>query len=716
MKRLVMCALSALLAAGCGGAQKDGADAGDKATMDDGATAKAKAAGAATGADAAKAAKAAEDAAKPPPVMGPALDLVKRCESRIAGTRTLRDEIVGLDSGGRTPEAILGRYRKIRTHLANAEAESSLWRSVHPNADMRKAAEWCEQQTAALATELQLDRGLFDAFDGLNVDAEPALTQRLVRKTLEDFKRAGVDKDEATRARIRKLSDEMVKVGQAFSKTIIQDRREIRVDPKALDGLPEDYVTAHKPGKDGKVAISTDYPDYIPFMTYSNDDAARRELYVTYRNRGWPKNKAHLQRLLEIRKELATLLGYDNWAALITSDKMMGSDEKAAAFLERITKIADRRMKAERKILLDELKKTDPKATAVQDWQKTWLTNRIKKQRFDFDAQAMRPYFHYDRVRDGLLATTAKLFGLRYEPRGDVKVWHEDVDTYDVYAIAEGDRPERKLGRIHLDMHPRDHKYKHAAQFTLTNGLKGVQEPVGVLVCNFPNPRTSNGLMEFQQVETFFHEFGHLMHHVLGGADAQWMRFSGVATEWDFVEAPSQIFEEWAVDYETLKPFAKNKRGQVVPKKLVEKMKAAEDFGRGLWVRHQMFYAAVSLNLHRLDPATLAGGDGHDAVVKDAMTKHSPYPFVGGTHMQTSFGHLNGYSAIYYTYMWSLVIAKDMFSRFEKEGVLNPKTARDYRDKILRPGGNKDAADLVADFLGRPFSFKSFEKWLDRGP
>ncbi len=646
--------------------------------------------------------------------------LERRCADHLTTAKGSREAIVALagKSGAVTRDAVLAAFNKMQTALSNAEAESSLWRSVHPDAEMRKAAEACERDVAALATQLSLDRQLYDVFTALDRVSLDALTQRLIEKTLEEFKRSGVDKDEPTRRRIRQLNDEIVKVGQDFSKTIIQDKRTVYVDPKELEGLPADWIAEHKPATEGehagKVAITTDYPDYVPFMTYSGSERARKELYITYRLRGTPDNTGHLQRMLELRHELATLLGYKHWADFITENKMIRSEKAAAEFIEKIRAIAEPRMKRELTQLLSEIKTLDAKAKAVEDWQQAWALNRLKRKKFDFDAQALRPYFHYDKVRRGLLDLTASLFQIEYR-KADLAVWHPEVEVYDVYErAAPASRPGAvapgtKLGTIYLDMHPRDDKYKHAAQFTLLNGLQGAQLPVGVLVCNFPSPKTGNGLMEHSQVETFFHEFGHLMHHVLGG-NQRWMRFSGVATEWDFVEAPSQIFEEWATDYETVARFATNDKGETVPKVLIEKMRKAEEFGKALWVRHQMFYAAISLAYHNRDPK----GIDANKLVADAMAKYSPFPFVPGTEMQNSFGHLNGYSAIYYTYMWSLVIAKDMFSRFERNGILDPKTAMDYRVTILEPGGSKDAAELVRDFLGRPYDFKSFQAWLDR--
>jgi thimet oligopeptidase len=266
---------------------------------------------------------------------------------------------------------------------------------------------------------------------------------------------------------------------------------------------------------------------------------------------------------------------------------------------------------------------------------------------------------------------------------------------------------------VHLDLHPREGKYKHAAQFTIANGVEGVQLPEAALVGNLPDPRTSAGpaLLEHDHVVTLFHEFGHLLHHVIGGRQ-RWAAFSGVATEWDFVETPSQMLEEWAWDPATLRSFAfHHETGEPIPEDLVERMRASKEFGKGAQTRHQTFLASVSLRLHAaVDPARL----DFDASVRDLQAAFSVYRWVPGTHLYASFGHLNGYSAMYYSYLWSLVIAKDVFAEFRRRGMFDPETARRFRDLVLAPGGSKDAAELVQDFLGRPYGFDAFREWLER--
>jgi thimet oligopeptidase len=217
--------------------------------------------------------------------------------------------------------------------------------------------------------------------------------------------------------------------------------------------------------------------------------------------------------------------------------------------------------------------------------------------------------------------------------------------------------------------------------------------------------------MQHNDVETFFHEFGHLLHHLFGG-HTPWAGLSGVRTEWDFVEAPSQMLEEWARDVSSLQTFAKHHQtNEPLPSDVIERMKRADEFGKGVWVRQQMFYAALSLELYRRDPKRL----DPLAVVRELQSKYTPFPYVEGTYFHLSFGHLDGYSAIYYTYMWSLVIAKDLFTVFQDKGLLNPEPALAYRRAVLEPGGSKDAVSLVKDFLGRDYDFRAYEQWLNAG-
>jgi thimet oligopeptidase len=397
-----------------------------------------------------------------------------------------------------------------------------------------------------------------------------------------------------------------------------------------------------------------------------------------------------------VRREHASLLGYATWADFDAEVKMIGNGKAIAEFVDRITELSTDRALLDKQVLLDRLRQDRPDASDIDGADVAYYEELVRKEQHAVDAQQVRVYFEFERVRQGLLDVTGRLFGLEWTPVPDARTWHEDVATYDV--SFEGER----IGRIHLDLHPRDGKFKHAAQFDLVRGIEGVQLAEGVLACNF-----SRGLLEHDEVVTLFHEFGHLVHHVLAGRQ-EWARFSGVATEWDFVEAPSQMLEEWAWDADVLATFAQDAGGETIPPELVERMREANEFGKGYQARTQMFYAALSYDFH------VSPTDDLTARLVELMERYSVFPYLPGTHLHTHFGHLDGYSSGYYTYMWSLVIAKDLFSAFDREDLFDPEVAGAYRDKVLRQGGRRDAADLVEDFLGRPYTFDAYAAWLAR--
>jgi len=307
--------------------------------------------------------------------------------------------------------------------------------------------------------------------------------------------------------------------------------RSIKLDSaQDLDGLPADWVELHKPGTDGKIAITTDYPDYIPFMSYAKNDGPRFALYKEFRKRGYPANQEVLARLLQKRYELAKLLGYDNWAVYITEDKMIKTAGAVQEFVDKVADVSKKRAKKDYDELLAQLKKEMPKAKEVGDWQKAYVEEQLKKSKYSFDSQLVRTYFPFENVKHGILAVTSQMFGLNYK-KVNVPVWDKSVDAYEVRV---GDT---LYGTFFLDMHPREGKYKHAAAFPIKSGVLGKQTPEAALVCNFSGGDGTAGLMEHDDVETFFHEFGHLLHHILGGRQ-KWLNISGFNVEWDFVEAP----------------------------------------------------------------------------------------------------------------------------------------------------------------------------------
>lgn len=624
----------------------------------------------------------------------------------LAQARERLEALLALPASASTAE-VLEAFDGIGKPLDRVRGPAGLASQVHPNEAVREASNVVLQEIAAFGTELSLHRGLYERLARLDpATASGPLEQRLLRNSLRDFRRSGVDRDDATRERIRALSDELVLTGQRFDINIASDTRSITVKDgkRGLAGLPQDYIDAHAENERGEVVLTTDTPDYQPFMAYAERGDLRRELFRTNQQRAVPQNLAVLAELIAKRHEFAKLLGYRSWAEYSTEDKMIQSAANARAFIERTAQAARGRLTAEVADLLAYKRRSDPQASVVHDWEKAFLIERIKAERFGFESAAVRPYFSYSNVRDGVLATTAALFGLEFR-RNDTSVrWHEEVECYDVVDGGQA------VARLYLDMHPRKDKFKHAAMFDLALGVDDGL-PKAALVCNFPRPTESDpGLLLHRDVQTFFHEFGHLMHHLFGGRQ-RYMAFAGIATEWDFVEAPSQMYEEWAWDTGVLQRFARHHRtGEPIPAELVARMRAAEEYGKGVMVAVQMYYAALSLELYDTDPTGLDAGER----VRALRQRMLPFPHEEGTNFEASFGHLNGYSAIYYTYMWSLVIAKDLFSHFEGD-LMNRAAADRYRQAVLGAGGTKDARELARDFLGREYSTGPFEAWLNRG-
>jgi thimet oligopeptidase len=583
---------------------------------------------------------------------------------------------------------------------SDADNRAGLAEQVHPSKPFRDAAQTCDQEASRVLTDISLDHDMYNVLASLDGSRLDSAGGYYLKTTLRDYHLAGVDRDEPTRAKIKELEDELVKIGQQFEENIAGDVRKLQVTPADMDGLPEDFKRSHPPDASGKITLTTDNTDYIPFMDYSTSESARKAFYVLYRQRAYPKNIDVLAQLLETRYELANVLGYPDWASYITANKMVGTEQNAADFIEKITDAAKAGSQRDYDELLAYKKREDPKATTVNLWDVGHLARQVEITKYGYDSQSVRPYFEYSRVLQGILDLTSKMYGIRYEKVTSAQVWHPDVAVYDVFDH------DKRIGRIYFDMFPRANKYKHYATFTLATGKKDIRLPEYVLVCNFPQATNGPGLMERDDVITFFHEFGHLLHGIFRG-DTQWAEGD---LENDFIEAPSQMFEEWPKDPAVLQTFARHyQTNQPMPVELAEKAKAADNFDRALNVRTQMFYAAISLDYYNRNPRGL----DTTKLLAQLQEQYTPFQYVPDTHMQTSFDHLNGYSAVYYTYMWSLVIAKDMFTQFEKGGLLNPEVAEKYRDSVLVASGTKPAADLVKDFLGRPYSFTAYADWLN---
>jgi thimet oligopeptidase len=374
-----------------------------------------------------------------------------------------------------------------------------------------------------------------------------------------------------------------------------------------------------------------------------------------------------------------------------------------ADFIQKVDSAARPIAKREFAMGLTEKRKTDPGATEIFDYEGIHLSELVRRSQYDFDSQQVRPYLPFNEVRQGILDTASTLFHVKFSREENVPAWDPSVETWEVLDSG------KVVGRFYLDMHPRPGKYSHAEMAPVLDGVRGKQLPEAILVCNFPEPTaTDPGLMEYGDVVTFFHEFGHLMHWILGGQQ-QWAGISGITMEADFGEAPSQMLEEWMRSPQVLASFARHyKTGQPIPAELVARMNRADAFGRASWVSQQNEFTAISYDIYKTKPEDV----DVDAVTAGAVKKYNLATPLPGTHFYAAFGHLGGYSSAYYTYLWDKVIAEDFFDQFDHSNLLAGPAPMRYRHTVLEPGGAMSANDLVRNFLGREQNMNALQKWM----
>ena len=647
-------------------------------------------------------------------------------EQHLRAARAAIAELVGA-TGERSVANTLAPYDLAVWHLRMAGSQAHVMFMVHPLAPVRDAVQALSQQVSAEGVALSLNQDVYRALEAVDASAEDEATQYYLERTLLGYRLAGVDRDEPTRERIRALADRMTELSMQFSRTVQDDVRRITVDdPNELAGLPADYLARHgvyeAQGEglvaDGPVSITTDPPEMTPVMSYAASAPLRRKLYLAYNDRGYPSNQQVLLDLLALREEMAEVLGFRSWADLATVDQMMGSAENMRSFLSEVEAAARETAGREWEELEDFVREREPNSLPLTLSDARFWEEQFRRARYDFDSQSVRPFFPYTAVEAGILATSGKLFGVHFERNEAAPVWDPAVKAFDVFDGEGAGRTDEAIGRIYLDMHPREGKSKWFSECSLVGGVLGRQVPEASLVCNFPEPTaTDPGLMQYADVVTYFHEFGHLMHEVLGGRQ-RWAGQSGIATEGDFVEVPSQMLEEFFDDAELLRTFARHvETGEPIPYETVTRMTKASAHGRALSTLTQIMYATYSMETHDRRAAQL----DLDALLQEGYDRFSRYEFVDGNRMYAAFTHLVGYTSNYYTYLYDKVMALEFFQQFlpngagGKQDMLSGETGRRYRREVLEPGGSRPARDLVKAFLGREsVSMDALRDWIGK--
>ena len=551
-------------------------------------------------------------------------EVVATCDRLLAQAGQLRSAL----EHDRAPASLdtLRQFDDLSMVLAAARDDANILASTSPAEPIRSAGRQCMAKAAQAEDAARLSRLIYDRLKTIPADSADAETRHVLARTLAAFDRAGVSRDDAVRARIAALNTQITAGVIQFAANIADGRRTVTADPAELDGLPADYIAAHKPGADGRVVISTDQPDLLPVLTYAKSDALRQRLYEANNTRA-PENDAVLRDLIARRDELAKLLGRKNFATLQLEEAMIDTPARVQDFLDGLVRAGDAQARRDDARLLERLRKDQPEATGAPAWSDAYLTQLVKKEQYDLDPQEVRRYFAYDNVRDGILQLTRDLMGVEIRP-WRTAVWDPSVETYE---MLDGGKI---IGRFYFDTHPRPGKFNHAAVFGIRAGVAGGSIPMAALVTSFPAGDHRTGLMEHRDVEVFLHEYGHLIHAMFSG-ERRYTLASMDGLEPDFIEAPSKMLENFVWDYDTLARFAVDDKGARDSARTGRADEPRPLFRRGA---ARPPPAQPRQRFAVLLPRSAAGRP-HRAV-HAAYDKYALQPYPAGVHPQNAFPHL----------------------------------------------------------------------------
>jgi thimet oligopeptidase len=582
-----------------------------------------------------------------------------------------------------SPETVLDAWDRTAILLEDAFGPVSLLNSVSPDAAVRDTADRALIDESVFMTELFQNEGLYERVRRV-VPLTPAQRQ-LQKDLLEAFEDSGVSLPPEKRDRFRQISERITELAQEFSKNIRENRTVLHFAPEETEGLPQSYLERVPRDAEGNIVVGFDYPDYLPFMMNATNGAARKRYYVANTNRGTPRNVEILDEIVALRKEIADLYGVPSFAHYVTKRRMVENPETVTRFLDDVKNAVT---EAE---LRDLRALAEVKGGPIERWDVMFYRERLREQRYAVDQEALRKYFPTMPAVRWMLEITERLYGVRFE-EATVPVWHDEVLYLDVKDAVSGEM----IGGIYLDLYPRADKYKHAAAWPVRGvSRRAGRKPVSALVTNFDRAGLTHN-----EVETLLHEFGHVLHGVL--SQTEYNQHSGTSVERDFVEAPSQMYEEWASRMESLGLMRNHcPTCPAIDESLARRLREARKFGAGIDYGRQHLYAAFDMALSGEKP-------GRALDVWREMERSTPMGTVEGTAFPGTFEHIaSGYAAGYYGYMWAKVIALDLVSAFGSD-LMNEATGRRFREAILSRGSEEPARDLVEKFLGRAVSSDAF--------
>lgn len=529
-------------------------------------------------------------------------------------------------------------------------------------------------------------------------------------KTLNDFRRSGLDLSESKREQVKQLKKETMQLNIKFMDAINSDVSAIEVGLEDLQGLEEEFIQALHRTEQGKCILGVDYPTYFNVMENCSIVATRQRLWTAFNNRGVSQNCAILKELAQKRNQLAHLLGYSSYAHLDIDDQMAQSPERVESFLKDLSIQVQKKEQDEfNKIIADLPESVSLSADGkLRPWDLAYLLSSYKKKYYSVDERAVAEYFPMEKTIEGLLSIYQKFFSLTFIEQPVFGAWDPEVKCIEIKRTSD----QQNLGYLFLDLFPRKNKYPHACHTNIVPAVTdsdGTMHPaVSVIIANFPKSIPGKpSLLNRSNVRTFFHEFGHAIHAMLGST--QFATLSGTKVKKDFVELPSQMLEGWLSEPEILKMISSNyTTGLPLPDDVIQSLLELQNLSSGFFAQNQIFLATFALELHKQD----FNGD-MDALAKRLFEQTCQHiDFAPNNHFYASFGHLAGYGSKYYAYLWSKVFASDLFAHIKQQGLLNPTIGAEYSQKVLSKGGACDPNDLLKSFLGREPNAEAFMRSL----
>jgi oligopeptidase A len=616
-------------------------------------------------------------------------------------------------TGPRTYENTLRRLDALLEDVSRTVRPIAHLTSVISSPELREAYDTVVPEFSAFYARLPLNGRLWSALKEFAATPEAAALQgihrRHLEKTTREFVRAGADLPPETKQRVEALRVELSQLQTQFANHTLDSTNAFELvvtDEADLAGLPDSALAQARAAAQARGVegwrFTLQVPSYSPFMQYAENRELRRRMQQAYVNRAACEpfdNRPLVRRILELRRELAELLGFRDWADYVLEDSMAGTGERAVAFERDLAERTRPHWRDE----LDELVAFAAEELGIdelQPWDTSFVAERMRRARYDLDAELLRPYFPLPRVLDGLFEITRRLFGAVVAEAPNDAVWHPEVRFYEVRDEAGG-----LLGSFYTDWHPRESKRSGAWMNGLITGgplPDGTFAPhLGLVVGNLsPAEGERPPLLTHGEVGTIFHEFGHLLHHVLSRVEIPSLAGTHVATDW--VELPSQIMENWTWEREALDLFARHwQTGEAIPDELFQRMQAARTFMGADFQMRQLSLGTLDLELHvDFDPA--ADGDPTQRA-REIMARFALRPEFADNHFVTGFTHVfaGDYAAGYYSYLWSEVLDADAFTRFQREGIFNRQTGREFVDAVLSRGDSAEPSELFHEFMGR---------------